>query len=267
MMRAACRLAVRRLAQVLMLAGASLMAATPDGAAFAGDPVTQPRPAPGQPPDLPGRLAIRLINQQLEIDRRVTSVWSIAGHGSAAQTLADIQAHWGRMAVDAVWQSQHAGWLMIARRTGDRFEAVQIREQGDQITGYVTRWRDAARGERAVQAGRSWLPPSVEAVTEVVSGEAGARVTTWVGSSNLLPDRLLEQFGGIARAQGLRPATQARGQSALHKPSASDAGATAKVTPGPQIERYVGPSLEFVVTLEALTGKTAVVAHRMEFKR
>jgi hypothetical protein len=248
-----------------MLAGASLMAATPDRAAFAGDPVTQPRPAPGQPPDLPVYLVSRLVNPQLEIDRRVTSVWSIAGQGNAAQTLADIHAHWGRTAVDAVWQTQHAGWLMIARRAGDRFEAVQIRERGDHITGYVTRWRDVAGGERAVRT--AWLPPSVEGVAEVVSGEAGARVTTWVGSSNLLPDRLLEQFGDIARAQGLRPATQARGQSALHKPSASDAGAAAKVMPGPQIERYVGPSLEFVVTLEALTGKTAVVAHRMEFKR
>jgi hypothetical protein len=250
-----------------MLAGVGLLAGALDGAAVAGDQVTLSRPAQGQPPDLPAHLVTQLINQQLEIDRRVTSVWSIAGHGNAAQTLADIQAHWGRAAGDAVWQGQHAGWLMIARRAGDRFDSVQIREQGDQITGYVTRWRDVAGGARAVQAGRSWLPPSVEAVTEVVSGDAGSRVTTWVGSSNHRPDRLLEQFGDIARAQGLRPAAQAPGRSALPRSAASDARAAAKAPLGPQIERYVGPSLEFVVTLEATTGKTAVVAHRMEFNR
>jgi len=267
MMRIPFRRAFQRLAHALMLTGATLMAGGGVGAAFSGDQVSESRPAPGQHPDLPGHLITRLINPQLEIDRRVSSIWSIAGHGNAAETLADIHAHWGRAAADAVWQSQHAGWLMIARRAGDRFDTVQLREQGDQITGYLTRWRDVAGGARAVQAGRSWLPPSVEAVTEVVSGDAGSRVTTWVGSSNHRPDRLLEQFGDIARAQGLRPAAQAPGRSALPRSSASDARAAAKAPLGPQIERYVGPSLEFVVTLEATTGKTAVVAHRMEFNR
>ena len=159
MMRTPFRRASQRLAQALMLAGAALMSGGLFGVAFAGDQVSVSRPAPGQHPDLPEHLIAQLINPQLEIDRRVTSIWSIAGHGNAAETLADIHAHWGRAAADAVWQSQHAGWLMIARRAGDRFDTVQLREQGDQITGYLTRWRDVAGGARLVPVGRSWLPP------------------------------------------------------------------------------------------------------------
>lgn len=268
MMRIPFRRAFQRLAHALMLAGAALMAGGLSGVAFAGDQVSVSRPAPGQHPDLPGHLITRLINPQLEIDRRVTSIWSIAGPGNAAETLADIHAHWGRTAADAVWQSQHAGWLMIARRAGDRFDTVQLREHGDQITGYFTRWRDVAGSTHSVPVGRSWLPPSVEAVTEVVSGDLGSRVTTWVGSSSHRPDTLREQFGDIARVRGLRQVSHEPARSAPVGPSpASDARATANLRPGPQVERYVGRSLELVVTLEATAGRTAVVVHRLEFNR
>ena len=262
-----CR-AFQKLAHALVLAGVALMAGGLSGVAFAGDQVFVSRPAPGQHPDLPGHLITRLINPQLEIDRRVTSIWSIAGPGNAAETLADIHAHWGRTAADAVWQSQHAGWLMIARRAGDRFDTVQLREHGDQITGYFTRWRDVAGSTHSVPVGRSWLPPSVEAVTEVVSGDLGSRVTTWVGSSSHRPDTLREQFGDIARVRGLRQVSHEPARSAPVGPSpASDARATANLRPGPQVERYVGRSLELVVTLEATAGRTAVVVHRLEFNR
>lgn len=262
------RRAFKRLAYALALVGAALMAGVFTGAAFAGDQVSVSRPGPRQHPDLPGHLITRLINPQLEIDRRVTSIWSIAGHGNAAETLADIHSHWGRAAADAVWQSQHAGWLMIARRAGDRFDTVQLREHGDQITGYFTRWRDVAGSTHSVPVGRSWLPPSVEAVTEVVSGDVGSRVTTWVGSSSHRPDTLREQFGDIARVRGLQQVAHGPGRSALAgSSSASDAPAEANMRPGPQIERYVGRSLELVVTLEATAGRTAVVVHRMEFNR
>lgn len=262
-----CR-AFQKLAHALVLAGVALMAGGLSGVAFAGDQVSVSRPAPGQHPDLPGHLITRLINPQLEIDRRVTSIWSIAGPGNAAETLADIHAHWGRTAADAVWQSQHAGWLMIARRAGDRFDTVQLREHGDQITGYFTRWRDVAGSTHSVPVGRPWLPPSVEAVTEVVSGDLGSRVTTWVGSSSHRPDTLREQFGDIARVRGLRQVSHEPARSAPVGPSpASDARATANLRPGPQVERYVGRSLELVVTLEATAGRTAVVVHRTEFSR
>lgn len=267
MMRTALRRVSLRLVGALMLAGLALFTGGIPGGVLAGDPIAASGSAVGRHTDLPEPFVARLIHPQLAIDRRVSSVWAISAPGGVASMLAATQAHWSQMASDGIWQSQQGGWHIIARRSGERFDAVQLREEGDQAIGFLTRWSNRVVAAGSTQGGRPWLPRSVHEVKEVVSSDAGVRVTTWVGASVLQPDQLRQQFDEIAQMQGLRVAVQGPGSQGPAGAFSSGAGAELLAPSGPQVKRYAGRSLELVITLEHTAGSTAFVAHRMEFPR
>lgn len=267
MMCTAIRPASLRLVGALILETLALFTGCVPGAVLAGDPVAASRSVVRQHADLPEPFAARLIHPQLAIDRRVSSVWVISAPGRVGSMLAATHAHWSQMTSDGIWQSQQGGWQIIARRSGEQFDAVQLREEGDQTVGYLTRWLNGAVAAGSTQSGRPWLPPSVHDVNEVVSSDAGVRVTTWVGASALQPDQLQQQFDEIAQVQGLRAAVQGPGSRRPAGAFSSGMGAELLAPTGPQVKRYAGRSLELVITLEHAAGRTAFVAHRMEFPR
>lgn len=265
MMRAALRHVSLRLVGALMLATLALFTGGIPGGVLAGDRIAAPGSVVGRHTDLPELFVARLIHPQLAIDRRVSSVWAISAPGGVGSMLAATHAHWSQMASDGIWQSQQGGWQIIARRSGEQFDAVQLREEGDQAVGYLTRWLNRAVAAGSTPTGRPWLPRSVHDVKEVVSSDAGVRVTTWVGASVLPSDQLQQQFDEIARAQGLRAAVQGPGSQGPAGAFSSGAGAGRPAPSGPQVKRYAGRSLELVITLEHTAGQTVFVAHRMEF--
>ena len=238
---------VRQLVTSLCV-GVAVFASLPSNASDASVASAPTRSVP-RSVDLPSGIALELLGEDLRVNGHRVSLWTLSTTQRAAEAVASIQAHWQGRTAEPIQVDTAAGWQIVSRKTPDGFEAVQLRDQRGRVEGYFAHWLALPPNPSPQSGIHSWLPGSVRIVSEVVSPQAGTRVTSWVGSSSESPAVLLVSIRQIAHAKGLQPATGPL------------------PVPGVEVARFIGRSREWVVTLEPQASTTAVVAHLMELRQ